>query len=208
MDLAHPLSSLIPSLDASTLGALAATEGSLSASQIARTAGRGSRTGHLLVLGRLVEHGIVLAEPTGHGSRYRLNRDHVLHAAILEALAARRTLIDRVATRSRLLDPLPVHVSLFGSFARGEATTASDVDLLVVAQDADAVEALGESLADVTDSIQRWCGNRCQIVAVSVEQLRSMAADGEPIVANLLADHVVLIGDPLDAVLTGCERTA
>ena len=85
MDLNHPLRSLVPSMDGVALGVLAGTEGALGVSRIHSLGGHGSRPGIAKVLDRLVEHGLVIAEPTNKGFQYRLNREHLLAPAVIAA---------------------------------------------------------------------------------------------------------------------------
>ena len=96
MDLQHPLRSLIPSRDWAVLEVLAATQSGLGASRIAQLSAEGSRTGQVTILDRLVEHGLVIAEPANHGFTYRLNRDHLLAAAVLSAAGVRAALLTRL----------------------------------------------------------------------------------------------------------------
>ena len=131
VDLTSPLRSIAPGLDSAVLHVLAGTESGLSASQIARLASRGTRVGQLPVLNRLVEHGLVIAEPANRGFLYRLNREHVLAEPVLMAVRARVTILQRLTQAVATLRPEPVHVSVFGSFARGEAGPDSDLDLLI-----------------------------------------------------------------------------
>lgn len=78
------------------LEVLARTESGLSATQIARLAGRGSRAGQRDVCNRLVEHGLVLADPANRGYLYRLNRSHVLADPLLAVARSRSTILDRL----------------------------------------------------------------------------------------------------------------
>ena len=119
-------------LDSAVLEVLAQTESGLGVSQIARLAGRGTRQGLAPILDRLVEHGVVLADPAVRGYLYRLNRDHVLAESVLGAARARITIVARLTEAVQALTPRPVHVSVFGSFARREAGPGSDIDVLVV----------------------------------------------------------------------------
>ena len=73
VDLTSPLRTLAPSLESAVLEVLAGTESGLSATAIARLAPRGSRQGQYTVLTRLVDHGLVLADPSSTGALYRLN---------------------------------------------------------------------------------------------------------------------------------------
>ncbi len=133
MDLRHPLRSLVPSLDWAVLEVLAGTESGLGASQIARLSYDGSRSGQAPILDRLVRQGLVIAEPANQGFLYRLNRDHLLAPAILHTAGIRGRLLELLGERVRQLTPMPLHASVFGSFARGEAGEESDIDLLLIA---------------------------------------------------------------------------
>src|SRR5674476_439999 len=131
MDLAMPLAVVTPTLDAAVLHALAATTARASGGQVHRMAGTGSPDGVRRVLTRLVAQGIVLADQHPNATFYLLNRDHVAADAIVALTRLRTTIIDRITDALSSWSPEPVHASLFGSFARGEATTTSDIDILV-----------------------------------------------------------------------------
>lgn len=202
MDLTSPLRSLIPSLDSAILEVLAGTESSLSSTQIARLAGRGSRQGHALVLDRLVEHGLVSAEPANRGYLYRLNRDHVLADAVLSASRARVTVLARLTHAMPALDPLPVHASVFGSFARREAGPGSDIDLLIVLPvGAPLDEQWSVQLQALGDRVLSWTGNRLEYLVFTVDQLHGVVANAEPIVEAWLEDAVTVYGEPIEAVI-------
>lgn len=200
MDLGSPLRSLIPSLDSATLDVLLGTESWLSAGDIARIARRGTRQGHLLVLHRLVEHGLVTAEPIGRGYRYRLNRAHLLAESLVIAANAREVLRNRLVEGVSVLRP--VHASIFGSLARGEANESSDIDVLVVLPGSRALDdADAEALRDLGERVLSWTGNRLQSVVLNEHDLRASADAGEAIVDSWLDDAVTLVGRPLVDVL-------
>lgn len=202
MDLTSPLQSLVPTLDSAVLEVLAGTESGLSATQIARLAARGSRQGQALVLDRLVEHGLVIAEPANRGYLYRLNRDHVLADAVLSAYRARRTVFDRLTEAVKALDPEPVHVSLYGSVARREAGPGSDIDLLVVLPSAPASDTgWSDQVQSLADRALAWTGNRLECLTFTVDELQEVATAGEPIVESFRDQAVTLSGVPIGTVL-------
>ena len=206
MDLKHPLRTLVPSLDWAVLDVLASTQSSLGVTQIGRLSSAGSRMGHVAVLARLVEHGLVVAEIANHGSLYRFNREHILAPAVLLALGLRAELLERLADEAGQLVPAPVHASVFGSFARGQAGTDSDIDVLLLAQsDADA-EAWEPRIEQFENRVRRWTGNRCRCLVFTVARARELARDGEPIVVNWMTDGVPLGGPPLAALLDARGR--
>lgn len=196
VDLTSPLRSLTPSLESAVLEVLAGTESGLNAVQIARLARRGTRTGQRPVLERLVEHGLVIADPANTGFLYRLNRDHVLTPAVLSAVGARVEVLERLTRACEQLEPVPVHASVFGSFARREAGPESDIDLmLVVSDDVDTHEtAWADQMRDLEDRVLAWTGNRLQSLIFTRARLAQVVHAGEPIASTWSADAVTLIG--------------
>lgn len=205
MDLSLPLRTLAPSLDSDVLAVLAGTESSLGATQVARLAARGSRQGVSVVLDRLVDHGLVLAQPTNKGYSYSLNRDHLLVPPLIAVLDMRRRVLDLLTELVRDLQPEPLHVGVFGSFARGDAGPQSDIDLLVViAPDRDRHdERWVAQLREASDRALAATGNRLEPLVVTAASLRESRAIEEPLVGALLSESIRLAGKPLTAVLDG-----
>jgi len=109
-----------------------ATTGWCTAGEVHRRLGRASDAGVRRVLERLVEQGIVTADRSHRFPLYVLNRDHVA-ARYIESLARLRgDVVDRIRGELEQWTTPPLHASLFGSFARGEADEASDIDILLV----------------------------------------------------------------------------
>jgi hypothetical protein len=201
VDLQHPLRSLIPSLDADVLEVLAAVQVGLGVSQITRRASRGSRAGITAVLDRMVAHGLVTAEPGNQGSLYRLNRTHILTPALLAAIAVRTDLLEGLRSTFQAAASGAAHVSVFGSFARGEAGPGSDIDVLLVGASEQQVRQWEDSLASARLRVEQWSGNRCQTIAISIAHLRRLSKAGEPIVKSWLDESVLLNGEPLTALI-------
>lgn len=205
MDISSPLRSLVPSLDSAVLAVLAETESGLGVTQISRLSGRGSRPGHQLVLDRLVEHGLVLADPTNKGFTYRLNRKHLLAPAIMVAVNARRELLRRLGTAVGDMNPKPIHASVFGSFARREGTEHSDIDLFLVMPD-DSESGWDEALRTLEDLVLGWTGNRLETLIFSPRHLSTVVAAGEPVIDSLRDEALTLHGPEVEDLLSGSKR--
>jgi predicted nucleotidyltransferase len=197
VDLSNPLAVVTPTLDAAVLQALAATTGWATGAHVHRLAGTGSDDGVRRVLVRLVEQGIVLADQHAHATLYVLNRDHVAADAIVTLTRLRGVIIDRIKGALKSWSPMLVHASLFGSFARGEATADSDIDLLVVTQPWATTNLITEAVDGLTADIRKWTGNDAQIVDRDPGELAAMIASDDPLVASWRADHIDLIGTRL-----------
>ena len=186
------------------LEVLAGTESGLNAVQIARLARRGTRTGQRPVLDRLVEHGLVIAEPANTGYLYRLNRDHVLTPTVLAAVGARAQVLERLTRACEQVEPRPVHASVFGSFARREAGPDSDIDLmLVVGDDVDTQEAaFVDQLRSLEDRVLAWTGNRLETLVFTGARLAQVVGAREPIVATWSTEAVTLFGSEPAVLVT------
>ncbi len=202
MDLASPLRTIAPGLDSAVLQVLAGTESSLSASQIARLAQRGSRAGQLPVLSRLVEHGLVIADRANQGYMYSLNRQHVLAGPVLAAMRARSIILERLTAAADALRPAPLNVSAFGSFARGQAGPTSDIDLLIITpSDAESGDEWLGQVHDLADRTLAWTGNRLEYLTLTLDRLRHLVEAGEPIVTSWLDEALTLSGTPFVEIL-------
>ncbi len=93
---------------------------------------RGSEIGVRRSLARLVEQGIVRATEMGRNRVHELNREHIA-APVAEALAGLRlALWARFRATLSGWNPRPVYGCVFGSAARGDGDTHSDIDVLLV----------------------------------------------------------------------------
>jgi predicted nucleotidyltransferase len=92
-----------------------------------------------------------------------------------------------------------VHASLFGSFARGEATTTSDIDILVVTGPAGAADQdeRAAQLEKLSADILMWTGNRGHILDPTPDILATMIAAEDSLVVSWRADHIHLVGERL-----------
>jgi predicted nucleotidyltransferase len=173
----------------------------LSGRTIAALTERASQPTTSRLLRSMVASGLVEQVPGG----YILNRDHLA----VRALDALHELPDRlharIAERVARWTHAPTSTVLFGSAARGEAGSDSDIDLLLVRPPAVAVDddAWAGDVAELSQIVQRWTGNRCEVLEHSIDELLRLARDGDPIVDALRRDGVLVHGQPLDRILNG-----
>jgi hypothetical protein len=203
MDLAQPLSSLIPSVDADVLTVLAGTEAPLTGRRISAIARRGSRPAVQAVLDRLVDHGIVLAQPAGAAVLYALNRSHLLTDPVLAAARASERLLREMSTSIERWEVPPVHASVFGSLARGDATASSDIDLFVVRPEGVPAEdeTWSGQLGLLEERVRLWTGNPLSWFEIDRPGLARAVRSEEPLLESLRQDSVHLFGERLVRIL-------
>lgn len=187
MDVASPISSVIPSLDGAVLGVLAGTTAPLNLSAVHRLCGRGSLSGVRRVLVRLTRTGLVTDVPGG----YVLNRYHVAADAI-EALAQLwGEVLDRIRCEVESWPDQPDLVGLFGSAGRRDGDEDSDIDLLIVSD----TESVADLAAALAEKVRAWTGNATQVVTLGRADLRRMHSAGEAILTEWDRDVVAIVGD-------------
>jgi hypothetical protein len=196
MDVARPYTAVCPTLDGDVLHVLAGTTMALTGRQVALLTGRTSHSGVLDSLHRLTEHGLVTRVELSRAYLFALNRDHLAAPAVEMLANLREKLIEEIRSTVGEWQIAPLHVSLFGSAARGDGGTQSDIDIFVVrAGDVDESEPLWrDQIDDLSGQVQRWTGNHASVVERDESQLASLRETQPPIFGELLSDAIVISG--------------
>lgn len=197
MDVAKPFTALSSGVDVDVLVALAGSTMPRSGREVARRASR-SNTGVQRVLDRLVEHGLVDRLEVGRTFLYTLNRNHLLAPVVEQMAEARTELIRRLRDEIGAWRTPPVHVSLFGSAARGDGDTGSDIDLFLVRPEGiEADDPVWRGQVDrLADAVRGWTGNNAGIAEISKKELPRLRRDRPPVVKELQWDAIDLAGEP------------
>ena len=107
-------------------------------------------------------------------------------------MAPLRLLLDPISALTDIVreavDDNVQSVILFSSIARGEATSRSDVDLAVVAPEG------WNGRTELEDAVRTRPGNNCDVLVVTPEDLTRRPDGREPVLVDVLADGIALIG--------------
>lgn len=207
MDLSRPWAPIRSPLDMEVVLVLRRTTRPLTGREVARLARAGSQPAVNAALRRLAEEGVVRAEEAGNAYLYTLNREH-LAAPALELLAdVRAELERRLRAEIDAWEIAPTHISIFGSAARGDGDTRSDIDIFVVRPAGVAEDDPGwrEQLERLSDHVHDWTGNHAAISEVSVADVRRLRRERPPVVDDLRRDAITLIG-PTPTELLGTSK--
>lgn len=214
MDFTNPIAAVVPSLEGRILIVLARAAQPLSGSRVADLVPEASNPGVRIALRRMVEQGVVLAQPSSHAILYSANRQHLAWSAI-EAVVDYATNAD-TAFRERIAaladtelserDHRRTTIALYGSVARGQARPDSDIDLVVLTPDDAEPAAVERLVLALTAEVPRWTGNLCSVYDLTHFRLRELIDAGDPIVPSWKDDAITLTGPNLDDLLTGSTR--
>jgi predicted nucleotidyltransferase len=191
----HPVETIIPGAQGRILAVLARTSGELNLRTIARlsnvSVAQASR-----VLPGLVDIGLVERREAPPSALFRFVPDHVAAGAVLALADARQRVLADLSRTASELDPPPVTVIVFGSFARGEAVSGSDLDLLIVRPDA--VEDDDDRWRVAIDAwiarVRRCTGNRVELLEVSEAEAGRLLRSRKPLWLDVQRDGIVVFG--------------
>lgn len=156
-----------------------------------------------LALGRLEECGLVDAQPAGRAYLYSLNREHIFvqHGfdQLLTAFVNWPLLVGRYYMEH--LPIAPQAILLFGSYARGQATAKSDLDLLLVYMESDFGSQRLDEVIALNAAVQRLCGIAPAPMAMSTTQFRTDAQSGQGLVPNIVREGRSIAGHTITELL-------
>jgi predicted nucleotidyltransferase len=194
MDIRHPLGVVTPTLDGDVLTRLAQAEAAFTPGQLQRLLPDASVAGIRRVLNRLAREGVVTATRAGSAAFvYSLNREHLAANAVIDLAHLSTTL------RARLGDMLgtwahpPVYAALFGSWARGDASTESDIDVFLVRPGEVDDDRWFEQVASLEEQLSRWTGNDARTYVIDQPHLETMRS--EPVLASIRDEGLTVHGD-------------
>jgi predicted nucleotidyltransferase len=134
----------------------------------------------------LARLGLVESQTIGRAGIHTINEGHA-------AVPPLRALLDPVAmlrhALSAVSDQQVSTVILFGSVARGEATTDSDIDLAVIAAEG------WDKRAEMEDHVRMRLGNACDVLVFTAAEFDRLSRTGKPVVRDILRDGVALVGE-------------
>jgi hypothetical protein len=188
------MDAVIPTLDADVLDVLARAKTEMTGRQIQRMARRGSPQGIRNAADRLTRQGVVLRRPAGSAHLYRLNREHIATPWIEGLASLPEQIVARLRNAIGAWVQPPALAMLFGSVASGQATSDSDLDLLIVRPagcDPDAT-TWQEQIAGLAVQATAWTGNDARIVEYGEDELAQ--ASTESLLRDVLREGIELHG--------------
>ncbi len=195
VDYRRSIEAVIPGVQGRVLGVLARTNAELTMRTVAQLAGVSAQQASV-VLNRLSGLGIVARRDAGASAMVRLERDNEASRAVIALAELRTGVLKRLHAEARRIKPAPASLIVFGSFARGLADAASDVDVVVVRP-----LGIGAEHDRWTDTLGRWretasrvVGNPVSLIELSDDDLANRSVRRGALWHNVEREGVVLVG--------------
>ena len=192
MNLGAPVLDVAPGVRGALLQVLARLEQPVTRRQLAAAASVAAGNASA-VIEDLIRAGLVNETVAGRSSMVALNRNHLAAGPLVELAGLRGELIRRLRERLSQWPDLK-GAWLFGSVARGDADSQSDIDLLIVAHDLEAPD-LHSLVVQLQADVRSWTGNDVQLVEHTPESWRKLVRSKNPLVEQMRSDGVSLTGD-------------
>jgi predicted nucleotidyltransferase len=178
-------------LDSQVLTVLARSEQYLSVRQIHQLLPEeGSPQGVRKSVVRLVEQGVIWERVTGRSFAYALNRDHLLAEAILKIANAKSELLSRMSQVISEWSIQPLTAKIFGSAARNQMRTGSDIDLFIVMPDSASDDVVEDLVRQLAANAASWTGNEVRPIVYRSSEVRPAS-----IFNSILEDGIDISGD-------------
>lgn len=138
-------------------------------------------------LTRLATSGLLLREQQGNQVRYRANLDHPVFPELAGLFRKTTGAVSVLADALHTLSPEPQLALIFGSVARGEENARSDVDLLLVGDN-----AFGDTIRALYPAQEKLQREINPVIYTAAEFTRRFNAQ-EPFISNLLANPKLFV---------------
>jgi predicted nucleotidyltransferase len=157
------IEAVVPGAQGRVLGALVRVDGPRTISEIARLADV-SRDRATSIVAELERLGLIERRPAGRAHLVSLVDEHPVTQSLREIDRARERSISQLRDAAGRIEPAPRYMALYGSWARGEATDQSDLDVAVIADDDTDDDALLAAVEEWSRFASRVTGRHPSVV--------------------------------------------
>lgn len=203
MNFRKPIEEVIPGAQGKLLNVFAHTSTNLSTSTAARLLGV-SLAHASRILPELARLGILKRTDVPPSVTYSFVADNLASKAISLLSQLREIAIDELRELAQAKVDPSVSLVLSGSFARGEADSESDIDVLLVHPDG------GQAPEEWLEGVEEWrraarliTGNEIELMAVNQSEIAGLLCSGRPVWLDISRDGISISGKSLDELRYG-----
>jgi len=201
VDFVRPVQAVIPGAQGRILAVLGETSAELNLRTISRLSGV-SLAHASRIMPVLVDLGVVGRREAPPSALFQFIPENVASRAITALTCTRKIVLKELEVAASQIDPAPLSVIVFGSLARGQADSASDIDVLVVrprSVDEDD-DAWHRGLDGWRKHARLVAGNRVEVLEVDEDAAGRSLRRHKPLWTDIERDGVVIFGSGLPAL--------
>lgn len=141
----------------------------------------------------------------GRDHHFTLNREnYIVKNGISPLLRAETDMLNRLLQLvKKEISPFSLSIVLFGSVARGEENSSSDLDILIIPQDPASAKEINAKIVKLRIKSEEEYGVHISPMILTKEKLRKLAKSGSSVIESLRSDGVVIFGKTLTGLING-----
>jgi predicted nucleotidyltransferase len=198
MDFLRPVEAVIPGAQGRLLAVFAETTAGLSVRTAARLSGV-SLAQTSRILPELATLGILERSEVPPSTVYRFVEDNVASRAVKRLARSRDLVLAELGEAAKAMPAPPLSIVVFGSFARGDAGPASDIDVVMVHQSGvDAAPMWAEGVEEWRRVARRLTGNEVEVMEVDERVIGSRLRSRRPVWRDITREGIAIFGKSLD----------
>lgn len=205
MELFRPFALITASLDGDVLHALITSEYGLTSGQIRNICKRGSRSGVIKVLDRLVEQGIVIQVPSDRIFIYYLNRNHLIADALQTIANAQSSWQSELVAMVAAWERRPEFVGIIGKARTFHHAATDPIELLIVLPAYADPKEFTDDIEHLRATSKEQTGSETVVLVHTVYSLCEVPAMQ---VLGWFYEHTLIYGNPQplrDASMAGVD---
>lgn len=145
----------------------------------------------------LFKHGVVSVRSVGKSLVYWLNEEHFLVKEIIRPMFEKESdtfgHIIRIILRE-IKPPRPLSIILFGSFAKGNSSSDSDIDIVLVYPHHKNKSLITKELSEAEKKITSLFGNHLACVPLKIEEFQKRLRKKDSFIKEIIYTGKVLYG--------------
>lgn len=145
----------------------------------------------------LTKQGVVNMHSVGSSLVYWLNEEHVLVKEIIRPAFEKEngmfSHIVRIIIRG-IKPPRPLSVILFGSFAKGGASSASDIDIVIIYPRSKSKPLISKELSEAEKKVTLLFGNHLASTAFSINEFQYKLKKKDAFINEIIRTGKVIYG--------------
>ena len=183
---------------------LVQSQSQLNGREIAKNVGLSHVKAHT-ALKDLTRQGVVSMRSAGSSLVYWLNEDHFLVKEIIRPAFEKEEGLFEYISRlilKQISPPRPLSIILFGSFAKGNASADSDIDVVIIYPRSKSKTVISKELSEAEKKITSFFGNRLSGVPLLADEFLKKLKAKDAFIHEIIRGGKVIYGKSITE-LTG-----
>lgn len=175
---------------------LVKSQAQLNGREIAKNVGLSHVKAHT-ALKDLTKQGVVIMRSAGNSLVYWLNEEHFLVKEIIRPAFEKEDGLFEYISRlilKEISSPKPLSIVLFGSFAKGNASADSDIDVVIVYPHSKNKPVISKELSEAEKKITSLFGNHLSSVPFSIDEFQNKLKRKDAFINEIVRTGKVIYG--------------